>query len=222
MPPFLSPDQKQRGLLTGVAFSVILLLACGGCGGGKRLPASHWGRAPFDHSFPAWGATNGVPADLINERLRVGDKLSVSFSCDLSPTCPSLEPRIGSDGTISLPYKVMVQAEGLTLKELEARIHDTCVPKLFTALTVCVRRVNGVMRVIDSSGAIHSVRPEKPATALWVVSRVLREPVRHETLEIIRPNGARLTMDGIRAMKKPAFDLPVFPGDTVICSKELR
>src|SRR5205085_183853 len=131
----------------------------------------------------------------------VGDMVNVSFGDDPAYGIPKLIHRVAPDGTILLPLNVNVEAVGLTAGELEMKIHEKYVPKFFTQLAVVVAPLDGMVRVIDSVGRVHKVSPRCEMSVLFAVSRALGNSTRYKTIEIIRADGTKLTMDGVKAMK---------------------
>ncbi|MBI3414090.1 MAG: polysaccharide biosynthesis/export family protein [Verrucomicrobia bacterium] len=157
-----------------------------------------------------------------NALLRPNDLVSIVFS----GTGPkNFDARIKEDGTLLPPIidkDGPVQDAGLTGAQLEAELQKRYA-KYFKNLTVTVLTENrwfyvaGEVRVpsrFPYSG-------ELKVTQAIAVAQGLTDFASKHRIQLTRANGEKVTIDYTKALSKPKFDLPVYPGDHIFVPRRI-
>lgn len=148
--------------------------------------------------------------------LRIGDEVSVIFGGIPNPPNP-FRGRIREDGTITLPLDVVITGAEKTPGQLEREIHDAYVPKYYRMLTVTVHAenrffyVDGQVRNPDR----HLYAGEMTITKAIAAAKGFTEFANRKRIKLTRSNGAIHSVNYEKALRKPALDLPVYPGDHI-------
>jgi polysaccharide export outer membrane protein len=133
-----------------------------------------------------------------------------------------LEKPIKEDGTITLPDVGRVQAAGKTAGELEDRLHDLYVPKIYTHLNVTVK---------TSSDSVYFVRGQvrSPGRLIYTgpitVTKAITsagdydEFANHKKVWLIRANGQRFKLNAAAILDGDLPDPPVYPGDQIVVER---
>lgn len=185
-------------------------VAAGDSGGAQIASVS-----PVGHTNPA--TTNSAGAENL-DTLHVGDKITIEFT-DMPVTILPREERIKEDGTLTLLEGKAFVFAGKTRGQLEQEIHDFYVPRYYLKMTVSVQQ--------QKETQFYYVRGEVKLPGRQVyISRltVLRaigsasdftDFARKTSVQLIRANGQKITINAKKALRNPSLDLEVFPGDTV-------
>jgi polysaccharide export outer membrane protein len=155
-------------------------------------------------------------------RIASGDKLLIEFS-DVTPPPPAVTTTVHSDGTVSLPFNVTVQAEGKTWSQLANEIHAKYVPQYYRQLTVTVR---GEDRYYTVLGEVRNPGPKSYIGQVTVLRAIaaagdFTDFAKKTNIQVTRSNGKKLKINAKKALKDPSLDLPVYPGDTVFISRRV-
>ncbi len=166
---------------------------------------------------PAVGSPTsvGAPEPFV---FRVGDSLTIVYS-DLPTTPPPFEGKIKEDGTITLLQNKSFTAAGKTAGELEKEIRTNYVPKIFKYMTVTVKAdVNTQWYYVDGEVRVPS---RQVYTSRITVSKAIASAggftdfAKKTKVQLTRLDGRTLKIDCNKALKNPALDLEVYPGDTI-------
>ncbi len=147
--------------------------------------------------------------------IRPGEQLTIEL-LDINPP-QKIDQTVQEDGSITLILGQTVKASNKTAGELRSEIENLYVPKYFKRMTVNIRQEN---RFYFVGGEVKSPS-QRPYTGEMTVMRAIKsagdftEYADKKNVEVIRSNGARQTVNALKAMKNPKLDLPIFPGDTV-------
>lgn len=155
--------------------------------------------------------------------LRPNDMITVVFSGVPGPPDRHSE-QIKEDGTLQLQYlDEPVKAIGLTPGQLQERIHDLYVPKLYKRLTVTVLTEN---RVFFVTGEVK--RPDRyPYIGEMTVIKAIAAAgdftdfADKGSVLLTRLNGQKFTVNVRKARKDHRLDLPIFPGDAIHVSRRI-
>ncbi|MEY2408006.1 MAG: polysaccharide biosynthesis/export protein VpsN [Verrucomicrobiota bacterium] len=157
----------------------------------------------------------------------VGDTLTVSFS-DAPPGAfspPQIIVKVGTEGTITLPYNVTVQALGKTPTELEREIRSAYVPKLFVN---CTPNVKAEDRFFFVGGEVRAPSRQAYTSHSMTVLRAITSAggftdfAKKSKIEVRRANGGKTEyVNYEKARKDPKLDLPIFPNDQIIVPRGL-
>jgi protein involved in polysaccharide export with SLBB domain len=155
--------------------------------------------------------------------LRPNDMITVVFSGVPGPPERHSE-QIKEDGTLQLQYlDEPVKAIGLTPGQLQERIHDLYVPKLFKRLTVTVLTEN---RVFFVTGEVK--RPDRYSyigemTVIKAIAAAgdFTDFADKGSVLLTRLNGQKFTINVKKARKDHRLDLPIFPGDAIHVSRRI-
>lgn len=213
---------RQLGILLGLAF----LAGCATGNPGTKTARPAPGMGATATGLPVLPPVTGTNA--AQQPLRNGDMVTVSFP-DMpkgdSSTMGTLEcrERIRDDGTIILPYHVVVQAAGKTVTQLQDAIHDAYVPKYYTMLTVSVKGedrvyyVGGEVKIPNRYGYVGET------TVLRAIDSAggLTDFANKKTIELRRENGELRIINYDKARKNPSLDPKVYPNDQIIVRQRL-
>ena len=154
--------------------------------------------------------------------LRPNDLVSIAFS-GVGPK--NFDARIKEDGTI-LPPTIdkdgPVTAAGLTSAELEGELQKRYA-KYFKNLTVTVL-TEGRFFFVDGEVRSPSRFPysgELKLTQAIAVAQGFTDFASKGQILITRANGEKHVVDYKKALKKPALDLPVYPGDHILVPRRI-
>ncbi len=182
---------------------------------------------PGDVQTPAPPPTGGggQPSGTNVLSAGVGDALTVSFS-DLPPNAglpPESRPRVGPDGTITLPFNITIHCLGKTAPEIQKEIRSAYVPRYFVNLTAAVKfedryyfvggEVRVPQRLIYFGPGITVLRAIDSAGGFTDFSK-------RSKIEVRRANGQTESVNWEKARKDSKLDLPVFPNDQIIVHKK--
>ena len=215
--------RKFAGLWASISCLVLAGLVAAGCKTGSSTrrfldPATDSAAPGYTVpvSSPVAGS-NDVTKEL---RIRAGDSIVVTFS-DL-PKEPFVIPyneRVKEDGTILLLQNLTFKAEGKTRAELEQEIHDAYVPKFYVRLTVSVRQEKET-QFYYVLGEVKMPGRQIYVSRITVLGAIASAQgftdFAHKTdVRLTRADGRQFKIDCTKALKNPALDLEVYPGDTV-------
>ncbi|HSH92979.1 MAG TPA: polysaccharide biosynthesis/export family protein [Roseimicrobium sp.] len=152
--------------------------------------------------------------------LRVGDLITVTYADITQPPLPH-EERIKDDGTITLHLIGAVHAAGKSPGTLQKEIHDMYVPKLYRRLTVTVKTEE---RFFFVGGEVKSpnrlvYNGEMTVLKAIKVAGDFTDYANKRSIEVIRADGTKETVNAIKAQKNPALDLPIYPGDQILVNR---
>ena len=155
--------------------------------------------------------------------LRPNDMITVVFSGVPGPPERHSE-QIKEDGTLQLQYlDEPVKAIGLTSGQLQERIHDLYVPKMYKRLTVTVLTEN---RVFFVTGEVK--RPDRYAhigemTVIKAIAAAgdFTDFADKGSVQLTRLDGQKFTINVKKARKDHRLDLPIFPGDAIHVKRRL-
>jgi polysaccharide export outer membrane protein len=219
--PYAFPTQGQVGTQTA-STTPGSSLGAPGVGGTAAAPVPVSIPQPGQQAIPGSPAPSGA-VDLSSSILQKGDTVTISFSDIPPPGIPERKERIPDDGKLTLPFNVVVHAEGKTAFQLEREIEKQYVPRLFVRLTVSVKpeeryyfvggevKINNrqqyigrmtVLRAIDTAGGFTDFANRKK-------------------VEVRRPGGKKLNVNWYDAVKDPSKDPEVFPNDQIIVHKKI-
>jgi protein involved in polysaccharide export with SLBB domain len=200
--------QRSFRHLTGIAGLAAATLALVGCAGpGQPLPPP-----PKD------------PVQISMIPLQAGDQIEVDLAGTPTPILPSTFVLSGV-GNISLPLlEPNITAIGKTPHELEQIIHDLYVPKVYTHISVTVTpglRYYYVSGSINQNGS-GKQSYERKVTVLGAISAVggFNDFAARTKVQLTRQDGTIFIVDCKKALKNPALDLEVLPGDRIYVPKQ--
>lgn len=191
---------------------VLVIAAIAGCSSSSN------GVPPAGGSPPGLGSGGwGEPG---MDRIRKGDPITVVFADIPEPKTYQLVVR--EDGTISLHFGVVVQADGKNKAELETEIHQLYVPRYYVRLKVTVETGE---RQIYVGGAVRMPSGYPHAGDLTVLKAIklagdFNEFANRKKVRLTRANGTRIIVDCKKAEEDSNLDLPVFPGDKIEVPKK--
>lgn len=154
--------------------------------------------------------------------LRPNDLVSIAFS-GVGPK--NFDARIKEDGTLLPPIidkDGPVPAAGLTSAELETDLQKRYA-KYFKNLTVTVL-TEGRFFFVDGEVRSPSRFPysgELKLTQAIAVAQGFTDFARKGEILLTRANGEKFVIDYKKALKKPALDLPVYPGDHILVPRRI-
>jgi protein involved in polysaccharide export with SLBB domain len=153
----------------------------------------------------------------------LGDSVTVSFvAIDNPEIMPAHTERIHEDGTITLPLIGPVTAVGKTAGELQKEIHDRYVPKFYTDLTVTVK---GEAAYFYVDGEVVNRGAKEYPGEMTIVKAI---SVAGGFTDFANKTHVRLTRGGhtetinvLKAIQDPHYDVPVFPGDKIFVKRRI-
>jgi protein involved in polysaccharide export with SLBB domain len=135
---------------------------------------------------------------------------------------PTDEYLINENGTITLPLVGAVQAAGKTPGELQNEIHDLYVPKYYVRLTVTLKSQR---RVYYVGGEVRA-----PGAQVYLGQTTVSEAIQaagdftnfaNHTVWLTHTDGTRIKVNVDQALRDPAKDLAVFPGDQIFVKRRI-
>ena len=180
------------------------------------------GQIPTTATTTAPPRTDG-PVDLSSSVLQKGDTVTVSFSDIPPPGIPEKKDRIPDDGKLTLPFNVVVHADGKTAFQLEREIEKQYVPRFFVRLTVNVKPeeryyfVGGEVKIANRQMYIGRM------TVLRAIDTAggFTDFAQRKNIEVRRASGQKLKVNWYDAVKDPGKDPEVFPNDQIIVHKKI-
>ncbi|MDE3068854.1 MAG: polysaccharide export protein [Verrucomicrobiota bacterium] len=206
---------------SALEFSLGLFFTAGlftGCASDSNGPVFHDNPQPPAGVGSATGSVGSVAADA--DRLRAGETVTVDFSglsaADLQ-SMPESKQTIQEDGTISLPFIGNVVAAGKTPGQLQNDIYNDYVPKYYLHLTVTVQSED---RVFYVGGQVKQPGREVYAGQITVTKAIqaagdFTDYANRRKVKLIRANGQVITVNCEKALRDPALDPAVYPGDQI-------
>jgi protein involved in polysaccharide export with SLBB domain len=150
---------------------------------------------------------------------RAGDSLTIVYGDLPAPAPPNFEGKVKEDGTITLLLNQTFTVAGKTVGQLEKEIRDCYVPKYYKYMTATVKPVestqwyyvNGEVRA--PSRQIYNSR----MTVLKAIASAggFTDFAKKTKVQLTRVDGRTLKIDCNKALKNPALDLEIYPGDTI-------
>jgi protein involved in polysaccharide export with SLBB domain len=155
--------------------------------------------------------------------LSVGEKVTIIFAGIPSPP-PIHEERVREDGTLHPPYLSQpIQASGLTPPQLQSRLHEAYVPKIFTTISITVGTED---RLFTLNGEV--IQPGRypyvgETTAVEAISQAggLTDFAKKRKIGITRANGTKFYFDYEKARRDSRFDPQVYPRDIIDVPRRL-
>jgi polysaccharide export outer membrane protein len=154
-----------------------------------------------------------------DDRLRVADPIIVTFSGVPNPPLPHKE-QVKADGTLNMPLIGSVKAEGRTVGELQKIVYDLYVPMYYNSNSGFTVTVQAEGRAYYIGGEVKAPGPKAYFGDTTVVKAIqaagdLTDFAKKTRIRLTRADGTAITVNYNRALSNPAFDPPVFPGDTI-------
>lgn len=217
---------RERFDFSGVALlSLVVLMALTGCETtGPAAP--HSAAQPAPTSSPAPSASKPAPvrsASAEGDLLRPNDMVSVLFAGVAS--APSRhDERIKEDGSLTLPLNLHIRAAGKTPGQLQKDIYDLYVPKYFREqLTITVAMEN---RFFYVDGDVRTPNRYVYAGEMTVMKAIaaaggFTDFADRKRVALSRSNGEKLIINCEKAIKNPALDRAVFPGDQIVVRRRI-
>jgi len=154
--------------------------------------------------------------------LQVNDVVSIEFSGSPERMQP-YKDKIRDDGTLVLPFNVVVKAAGSTASQLQDAIHAAYVPYLFRHLTATVKTEE---RFYFVGGEVRN-----PSRQLYIGDMTVLRAIdtaggftdfaNRKKIELRRSNGQIQQLNWNDAMKDSKRDLAVYPNDQIIVRKRI-
>jgi len=149
----------------------------------------------------------------------VGDMVTVSCTLPTGGTdgvIPDHSESVHEDGTITLQYIGPVKAEGKTTGQLQKEIHDLYVPKYFTDLNVTVR---GAATYFYVDGEVVNRGAKEYPGDMSIVRAIsvaggFTDFAKKTKVRLTRGTHS-VTIDVVKAIKDPRYDVAVYPGDKI-------
>jgi protein involved in polysaccharide export with SLBB domain len=153
-------------------------------------------------------------------RFRVGDTVVVAFS-GAPDSIADHEEAIKEDGNITLDLVGKIHALGKTTGQLQSEIQNDYVPTFYRRLTVTVK--SSADRVYYVGGEVRAPGPKEylgdtTVTKAIQASGDFTDFAKHKVW-LNRADGQRIHVDCDAALKNPAEDPPVYPGDQIVVEK---
>jgi protein involved in polysaccharide export with SLBB domain len=224
--PYVFPSESQVGTAKPwTPPSVATPSGAASVGGGPALVPVSTSQSP-NAQFPPTSATSipprpGSPGDLSSSVLQKGDTVTIAFS-DLPQPIPERKERIPDDGKLTLPFNVVVKADGKTAFQLEREIEKEYVPKYYVRLTVSVKPedryyfVGGEVKIQNRQQYIGRM------TVLRAIDTAggFTDFANRKKIEVRRSGGDKSNVNWYEAVKDPSKDPEVFPNDQIIVHKK--
>lgn len=191
--------KKMAGCLVMVA-ALCLLAGCETTGSGQ-----------------AGGGEKAGPGPVGSVVLKPGDLVVVTFS-GVEPLIPPHEEKIKDDGTVTLTLIGSVKAEGRTPGQLQKDIRNLYVPRFYTqSLNVTVRSQD---RYFYVGGEVKASNRYPWVEGMTVVKAIqnaggFTEYSKSTKVRITRQDGKTFTVNYDKALEDPAFDVPIYPDDSI-------
>ena len=187
----------------------ILLVCLGlGCAGLSNTPSSSAQTGEGTNSPVTLGETSNI--------FQKGDKITLEFY--EAPNMPNnYQQVVRDDGTITLPYNLVVQADGKSKRQLEDEIYKLYVPKYFRRMTVNIKPDERYY-FVDGEVKTPGLKPHPgniTATKAIGAAGDFTDFAKKTSIEITRSNGQKIHMNWNKAQKNPALDVPIYPGDRI-------
>ena len=169
---------------------------------------------PGCETTPSAGPENAPPV-FPPEILRPGDKLMVEFQ-DVPGIQPSVQT-IREDGSITLHLNVSVIVAGMTKRQAEEEIRKAYVPRFYTRLTAVVKPED---RFYFVGGEVRGPSRQVFQGELTVLKAIqsagdFTDFAKKKAVKVTRLNGKTITVNCLKAIQDPKFDIPIFPGDRI-------
>ena len=195
-----------NGKLWGVAFASVIILLTGCLTGSGKGGDYNVG----EEVAPPLG-------------LSVGEKVTIRFAGIPTPPPPH-EERVRHDGTIHPPYlNKPVTAEGLTPPQLQGKLQEAYVPRIFSTLSITVITEDRLFTIngeVIRSGRYPYVGE---TTAVEAISQAggLTDFAKKRKISVIRGNGSQITFDYEKARRDSQLDPPIYPKDIIDVPRRL-
>lgn len=229
----------SKRLFPAVAQAVFLplLLVLAGCYSDPNIPSAKRVQFPGDEPQSPGGITANPPVTLPGQptgptlgesgaKVAIGDSLTVLFS-EAPPNSlpPQIVVKVGSEGTITLPFNRIINALGRTPTELEREIRRAYVPSLFVNVTPVVKAeeryffVGGEVKVSSRQAyTSHSMTVLRAITTAGGFTDFAKKT----KIEVRRANGGKTEyVNYKKALKDPKLDLSIYPNDQIIVPRGL-
>jgi protein involved in polysaccharide export with SLBB domain len=199
----------HRWLTAGslLMLAVFFVAGCSSMGASSDRPAAATPMAPM---APMVGTG-------ASDILRPNDMITVVYAGVPSPPERHSE-QIKEDGTLQLQYlDTPVKASGLTPGQLQERIHDLYVPKMYKRLTVTVLTENRVFFVTGEVKLANRYPYVGEMTVLKAIAAAgdFTDFAKKDSVQLTRLDGKKFIINAKKARKDYRLDLAIFPGDTI-------
>ena len=187
--------------LLGLAFALVLGIACETTGGGKD----------GTNNPPVKPPPPGV------ELLRAGDKLTVLL-LDIPPGPIQTEQAITEDGKITLHLNQEFVAAGKTRPQLQAEIVARYVPAYYKRLTATIK-VEDKFFFVDGEVKLpnrYILSPDLTVLKAISTGGGFTDFANRREVQLTRQNGEKFVIDCKEALKKSTLDLKVSAGDRIV------
>jgi protein involved in polysaccharide export with SLBB domain len=169
--------------------------------------------------------TGGKQRDVIctDDTIRNGDTLIISL-LDIPAPMMDKEFVVGNDGTVNLPEIGSIKAAGKKFTEFESEARDAYLQKqIYKRITVVAKPG---LRFYSVSGEVRQAGRQSyygQTTVLRAIASAggFNEFANRRRVEIIRADGNRDVVNCVKALKNPALDLPICPGDYISVPRSL-
>lgn len=162
------------------------------------------------------------PGDMSIDHLRPGDKITVMFSDIPNPPAPFVGT-IRDDGKILLHFNQEFEAAGKRASDLEKDIHDRYVPRFYQRLTVSVKTEE---RSYFVSGEVKLPGQKPYLGEVYILQAIsaaggFTDFANRRAVLVIRRDGQSMEVDCVKAQSNPKFNVPIYPGDTILVKQSL-
>jgi polysaccharide export outer membrane protein len=176
---------------------------------------------PFADVEEENGATNSPPSETYDpstEVLQVGEPIIVTFS-DLPVVVQPFEERIKADGTITLIHNETFAAAGKSIGQLEKEVRARYVPRFYVNMTVTIKPQENT-RFYFVGGEVKQPGRQVYLSRLTVLKAIqsagdFTDFAKKKKVQLTRANGKTYMVNAEKALKDPALDLEVYPGDKI-------
>ena len=155
------------------------------------------------------------------DRLGPGNRITISFT-GLTITPAPHVIRIREDGFISLPLITdRVKAAGKTVSDLEQELEEMYEPDIYRDVTITIRTED---RFFFVGGEVRNQSRQLYLGNITVMQAIqsaggFTDFADRHKVRVIRSNGSVEIVDCTEALKQPALDLGVHPGDQIVIDK---